>query len=336
MPGADTAPPELVRVTRDGSVESVHRGHVVLAAADGTVIGALGDADLPVYVRSAAKPFQAVAVLVLLDEAGARLDNDGLAIACASHTGGGEHQIEAARLLALAGLDESALRCPPALPADLDTLCEQEEPVPLAHNCSGKHAAFLLGQTVAGGAAQEYLTPSSRVQRCVREQLALVSGREPTGPGVDGCGAPAWVLPLVGLATATARLADPPGGPEHSLGGRLERVRAAMSARPDLVGGRGCPDTLLMVADQRVVAKRGAEAVFAAGLATSAGPGQGLGVAVKVADGGNRAAAPVVAAVLRELGAVVPAAVVEPAVFAGGSPHGRIAVDPEVAGLTRL
>src|SRR5680860_566400 len=111
------APPVVATVWRDGVVESVHRGSVAVAAADGTILAALGDPARATYVRSAAKPFQALAMLELLAGAAVDVDARALAIACASHQGDDLQQIEAARLLALADLDESALRCPPALPA---------------------------------------------------------------------------------------------------------------------------------------------------------------------------------------------------------------------------
>lgn len=313
-------PPILVRVVRDGVVESVHRGAVTVATADGDVVAALGDTDHLTYVRSAAKPFQALATTALLGDAGITLDARGLAIACASHTGTEEHQIEAAHLLALAGLDESALACPPALPSDDATLIAQRVPTALAHNCSGKHAAFLFAHVVAGGEPRTYLDLDSTLQRLVRDALATTMRAVPKGPGVDGCGAPAWVMPLSGLATAFAQLAAGTGG--------LAPMRDAMRAWPQLVGGEDCPDTRLMLADGRSVAKRGAEAVLAAGLEDGA-----VGVAVKIEDGSSRAAGPVVATLLAGLGAHVPDDLRVPAVLGGGLPHGALEVDQAVAGL---
>lgn len=317
--------PVLVRVVRDGVVESQHRGSVVVADSGGRVLAALGDAHHPTYVRSAAKPFQAVATLDLLARAGVTLDTRGLAIATSSHEGTADHQVEAARLLALAGLDEGALRCPPALPGDEASLVEQGEATSLAHNCSGKHAGFLLAQVTAGGAPQDYLALDSALQRRVHRALAELTDTAPAGPGVDGCGAPAWVLPLSGLATGFARLVAGTHG--------LAPVAAAMRAAPDLIGGEGSVDTELMRADRRVVAKRGAEAVLAAGLTPRPGSGDGLGVAVKIEDGGARAVGPVVAAVLAALGARVPEAVAAPPVLGGGIAHGALEVAPELLTL---
>ncbi|HWB70707.1 MAG TPA: asparaginase [Egibacteraceae bacterium] len=313
-------PPALVNVVRDGVVESVHRGHVAVTDAGGALRWALGQPELLVYPRSAAKPFQALASLELLVEGGGDLRSESLAVACASHEGTHAQQTEVAYLLALAGLDESALRCPSALPADLTTLLAQGVPTALAHNCSGKHAAFLLAHSAAGGDPGRYLDPASRLQRRVRDHLAAVTGSAPTGPGTDGCGAPAWLLPLRAIAAGFARLAATGAGP-------LGRIRAAMTARPDLVGGAASADSAFMLADAGVVAKRGAEAVLAAGWDGPQGP---LGIAVKIADGSARAAAPTVAAVLGGLGARVPDALAAPPVLGGGRPHGRIEVTAAV------
>lgn len=246
----------------------------------------------------------------------------GLAIACASHTGTDPAQAEAAHLLACAGLDASALRCPPAWPHDTAALRAAEAPTPLAHNCSGKHAAFLWGHTAAGSEPGGYLDEGAPVQQQVRDTLAELAGTAPTGPAVDGCGAPAWRLALTRVAVAFARLAR--GQTRSEPAGA---VVAAMTTYPELVGGPGCADTALMAADARVVAKRGAEGVLAAGLITGRGP---VGVAVKVADGGNRATVPPVAAVLRALGATVPGDLLRTAIPPAGQPQGWVEATPYV------
>jgi L-asparaginase II len=307
-------PPLLAVATRDGVVESVHRGTVAVVDADGALLAGLGAAEDEVYVRSAAKPFQALATLAAADAVGLDLPLPAIAIACASHVGSDDHQIEAAHLLALAGADEDALRCPPADPADRAAALGSPVPTRLAHNCSGKHAGFVLAEVAAGRDPAGYLDPDGALQRGIRDDLARTCGAVPAGPGVDGCGAPAWRLPLTALARGFARLA---AGTEPALA----RIRTAMTARPDLVGGGGLPDTELMRADARIVAKRGAEAVFAVGARTEHGV---VGVAVKIADGGNRAAGPVAAAVLAGLGLSVPEAVRAPAILGGGAPHGAL------------
>ena len=314
----------LARVVRDGVVEAVHRGHVAVADATGRVTG-LGDPHVRTYPRSAVKPAQAAAVLEAVEEAGgwdAQLGDPhaALAIAAASHAGGLDHQVEAAHLLAVAGLDESALRCPPAWPADPLALSGTGAATRLAHNCSGKHAGFLLAQVGAGDDPARYLDPSSGLQQRVRARIEAWSGASAGGPGVDGCGAPAWTLPLVGLARLFAHVTTADARP-------AARVAAAMRTHPDLVGGHGAADTRLMLAVPGALAKRGAEGVLAA--STS----HGLAVAVKISDGAARAALPVVAAVLDALGVAVPAGLTSAPVLGGGEPHGRLEV---VAGLGRL
>ena len=324
-PMLDPCAPVLARVVRDGVVESVHRGHLVVVDADGSMVVALGDPELPLYARSAVKPFQALGSLDLLDAAGVGLDTEGVAIACASHTGSTTHQVEAARLLAAGGLDESALRCPAALPWDLPTLLDQRAPTPLAHNCSGKHAAFLLATWAHGADPAAYLDPDAPVQRAAKARLAEATGSRPRGPGLDGCGAAAWILRLRALAAAFAWLAA--GGEPY------RRVRDAMRGRPDLVGGASRTDTALMLDDPRVVAKSGAEAVLAVGFEDLwHGP---LGVAVKVEDGSQRAVGPVLAAAVRALGGQVRDSVARPPVLGGGQIRGAIEPDPVIETAVR-
>ena len=313
---------ELAHLVRNGVVESVHRGHVVVCDSAGTVLASLGDAHRLTYVRSAVKPFQALATLDLLAAGGVDLDDNALAIACASHDGSDDQQIEAARLLAEAGLDEAALQCPPALPRDPETAWAQRWPHSLAHNCSGKHAAFLYACVVAGEDPASYLRIDSPLQRRVRERLEEAVGAPAQGPGIDGCGAPAWLIPLAALATGFARLAA-------ARTGQLARVRDAMTTHPELIGGPASADTALMTADGRVVAKRGAEAVFAAGVT---GDAHGIGIAVKITDGA-RADASVTAAVLDALGVTTPERVRRPPVLGGGQVQGVLEILPPVAAL---
>lgn len=365
------APPVLVAATRDGVVEARHRGHVAIVTADGQV-GGVGDPEVGCYPRSAVKPFQAAVSAAAIagsdplpdaPPGGEGLDGPALAIACASHEGSDLHQVEAAHVLALAGLDESALACPVALPADLETLRRQGAPTRLAHNCSGKHAAMAWAQTALAGAPDGYADPASPLQRRVAEALARWCGAEPAGVGVDGCGAPAFVLPLSGVARGFARLAaaqaggtasprsegdaagggaaeeagrgrddaaappSPPGTAWVEADRRLADAARAMRRYPWLVGGSAADDTALMAVDHRVVAKRGAEGVLAAGFARPSGP---VGVAVKVEDGATRAKGPVVAEVLHALGAEVPEAVRAPAVLGGGEPRGRLQATDEL------
>lgn len=312
----------LARLVRNGVVESVHVGSVAICGPGGRLLASLGDPGRDTYVRSAVKPFQALAFLDAVDHAGKDVDDASLAIACASHDGSDEQQIEAARLLAEAELDESALQCPPAVPRDPDTAWSQRWPYSLSHNCSGKHAAFLLAAVLTGQDPATYLQLDGPLQQRILQRLAEACRAAPMGPGIDGCGAPAWRLPLQALATGFARLAgsDTP---------QLARVRAAMTSRPLLIGGPLSIDSRLMLADGDVVAKRGAEAVFAAGVRSR---GESLGIAVKISDG-SRGDGAVAATVLSALGHAVPSDIRRPPVFGGGAVQGSLDIDEAVAAL---
>jgi L-asparaginase II len=315
--GGDAVSDPLALLLRGGLVESVHRGSLVVADQDGQVIAALGDVSRRIYPRSALKPFQALASLSLLESGGVTLSRANTAIACASHQGDLAQQLQVQELLSTAGFDSTHLGCPDALPEDSAALVSQNGlPSKLAHNCSGKHAAFVLAQHAVGQDTNAYLDAGSVIQTEVREQLRRAARENPEGPAVDGCGAPAWRLSLRALAVAFARLST---GEEASA-----LVRDSMVAHPALVGGARGVDSRLMAGDPRVVAKRGAEAVFAAGFISARGP---VGIAVKVDDGGDRAAGPVVAELLTQMGAQVSERFLTPNTLASdrGFPEFRIA-----------
>lgn len=305
-----------MRVTRDGAVDALHTGHVAVTDRNGRVLAAHGDPATVIYPRSAVKPFQAAAAMRL---AGCRPHTDEIAVMAASHVGGDGQQAAVVRLLDRAGLSSAALRCPPALPTAGQVRCQGPEPTRLAHNCSGKHAGFLLATVRAGDDPSDYLDPDTTVQRAVLTMLRSVCGTEPQGPGVDGCGAPAWRVPLASLALAFAALAVAED--------ELADVATAMRTRPDLVAGPGVVDTELMGAERAVIAKRGAEGTLGFVVRRSEGP---VGVAIKVGDGNVRAVGPVAVAILERLGVRGPSDLRRPAVLGGGEPRGAIEVAAEL------
>jgi L-asparaginase II len=267
--------PILVEVRRGGTVEVVHRVHAV-AVRDGEIVAAAGHPDLLTFLRSSAKPFQALPL------AGARADlaDRDLAIASASHLARPD-QLDAVRaLLAKAPATEHELECGP-------------EPTRIEHNCSGKHAGMLALCVARGWPKRGYRLADHPVQRAC---LAVVAGaaevaaeRIPTG--IDGCGVVAFALTLERMAHMFARLPALEDG---------ARVAAAMRAHPELIRGPGAADTELMRAHEGWAAKGGAE-----GLLCASGP-EGIGLALKVEDGGNRAVGPSLAAFADRLGVALP------------------------------
>jgi L-asparaginase II len=282
----------LVELIRDGLVEGVHHGSAVVLAPDGSTRFAAGDADTPMYPRSTAKPLQATAMARL----GLRLSPAGFAIAAASHSGEPMH-LDAA-LEVLDGRSPDLLGNPadfPFDPVERDSwIAAGRAPARLAHNCSGKHAAMLATCDLNGWATDGYLDPAHPLQRAIAATVEDLTGRGIARVAVDGCGAPLFATTLRGLATAVSKIATAaPGTPEGLVADGIRR-------HPELVGGRRRDVTAVMRAVPGLIAKDGFEAVQVAALP------DGTAIAFKIADGGDRARLPVLAAALKLGGADVP------------------------------
>ncbi len=272
----------LASVLRSGLVESVHSGHLLVRDARSDLV-VLGDPDAVIWPRSAVKPLQAVALL----RAGLEVDDDGLALAASSHEGTPVHLDIVRRLLGEAGLAEPDLQNTPDLPLGKDAaaqwLAAGRGPSSLTQNCSGKHAAMLLTCVQAGWDPAGYLDPEHPLQRRVRSTVEDLTGVAVERVGVDGCGAPLFSTTLRGLARAFARIATAEAGtPEH-------RVARAVAQHPALVGGPHRGVTAVLESVPGILAKDGADGVFAAALP------DGSCLALKVADGGDRPVRAVVA-----------------------------------------
>ena len=293
---------EPVAITsRSGFDESVHFGAAVVVDETGRIVWSIGDPTVEVYPRSACKPMQADAML----RCGLSLTEEQLALACASHDGTPRHVEVVRSTLAAAGLDDSALGNTPDLPLDVAAaeaiLREGGRRLPITMNCSGKHAAMVATCAANGWPIDTYLAAEHPLQTAITNRIAELAGRV-AHIGVDGCGAPAHVVTLDGLARAFGELARTRGA-----------VWSAMTGHPELVGGERRDVTRLMRGVPDLMAKGGAEGMYAAAL-----PG-GPAVAVKISDGAHRASGVVLAAALREVGVDV-----DPAQF--GEPirgHGK-------------
>jgi L-asparaginase II len=315
-----SAPPALVEVTRGDRVESVHRGSVVVVAPDGSPVASAGDPEQFVFARSTAKPFQLAPFVASgrFDEYG--LGTDALAIMAASHSGEDRHVRLVQEILRRAGLTSSVLQNEVHPPYDTETahrlLRDGEKPTVLRGNCSGKHAGMVLFAKASGWPIDTYWHPDHPVQRLALETISALSDvpSEEIATAIDGCGVVSFGMPLRGLATAHARLADPSAVADPPLRSALTRIRDAMMEHPELVAGeRRRLDTALMRAfPKRIVSKGGAEGVHAMALPPGALPagaryGDGpMGIAAKVEDGNlaRRAGDVASIAVLRQLGLV--------------------------------
>jgi L-asparaginase II len=309
-----------VELVRGGHVESVHRGSIAVAGPDGSLLASVGDADAFAFVRSSAKPFQLAPFVASgrFDEYG--LGTEALAIMAASHSGEDRHVRLVQEILRRAGLTSAVLANQVHAPYDTETahrlIRDGERPTVLRGNCSGKHAGMVLFAKASGWPIDGYWAPDHPVQRLALETVSALSDVpiEDVVTAVDGCGVVTFGIPLRGLAVAFARLADPSAVADPPLRAALLRIRDAMMAHPELVGGsRRRLDTDLMRAlPHRLVSKGGAEGVMAMGLppgwATARAPfGDGpMGIAAKIEDGGWARRAPEVTSVaaLRQVGAI--------------------------------
>lgn len=312
----------VAHLVRAGITEGVHYGSVVVLDENGDVTLQLGDIEAAFYPRSALKPVQAVAMV----RAGLPLDGELLSLAAASHSGEERHLAGARRILELAEVTEDDLRNVEDLPYGAaqreQWIREGRAPSRLAQNCSGKHAAMLYTCKLNGWDLDGYLDPGHPLQQAIAEIVEDLTGQRIAKVTVDGCGAPLFAVSLHGLARAAARItAAAPGTPEA-------KVADAMREHAEMASGSDRDVAALMRAVPGLLAKDGFEGIEVAALP------DGRAVAVKIADGANRARVPVAAAALVRAGVDAKAltAFAGETLLGGGRPVGAIravrALDP--------
>jgi L-asparaginase II len=282
--------PVLVEVVRGGFTESVHHGRVAITGPDGSLTASLGAAEDTFFPRSSVKPLQAIGMMRL----GLDLPPELLALVCASHTGEPFHVEAVRKLLARAGLTEAALQTPAEWPIDEDARQAVQRaggtPQSITMNCSGKHAGMIVTTVLNGWPLDSYRDPEHPVQQGILAAIADLTGDQPGPIAVDGCGAPLAGMTLTGLARAFGRIAAATGSSPEA------RVAAAIRTHPERVSGTHRDERDLLRAVPGLVAKSGAEAVYAAGLP------DGRGIALKIDDGSTRARPVLMAALLLRLG----------------------------------
>ncbi|MEW6662432.1 MAG: asparaginase [Bacillota bacterium] len=296
----------LAAVSRNGIVESSHLGYICVANAQGEVIYSIGDPATLIYFRSSAKPIQCIPLVASGAAEHYGFSPQEIALACASHSGQLRHQELVQEMLKKIGLSLDYLRCGAKQPynqGEAQKLAARgAQPSPLHCSCSGKHAAMLALALYLGLDPDGYEKDEHPLQQVIIQVVSQFTGipKERIFRGIDGCGAPIYLVPVQAAAVAYARLVDPEVLQDPNLVNAAHSVTSAMAHFPEYVAGDGefCTE-LMQATGGAVIAKIGAEGVYGIGL-----PKMGLGVAVKILDGRERAVYPVVVELLRQLGAV--------------------------------
>jgi L-asparaginase II len=301
----------LVEVRRGSLTESRHRGHVVAIEPDGNIVAYLGSPHTVTFLRSSAKPFQAMPLLFSGAADGFGFTDREVALACASHNGEPIHTELAASMLRKIGLGPEALKCGIHEPYSAEVARELRErgeaPNVLHNNCSGKHAGMLAVALHLSAPIETYYKPEHPVQLAIGKTIAQFSDVpvEDLAVATDGCAVPVFGMTVKAMALAYARLVSPPPSFDEATRHACGRIVRVMNAYPELIGGTSDRlDTEIMKAvPGRLVSKVGAEGVYTAGVNPCAEWPRGLGLALKIEDGDDRRARPtVVIEALRQLG----------------------------------
>lgn len=276
---------------RNDQLESLHHGVLVILNRRGDIQVAVGDCQTAIFPRSCLKPLQAYSMV----SNGLQLPDESLALVCASHNGTAQHLEGVKKILHSIGLDESALANTPDLPLGQteaeEALRVGKKRTSLQQNCSGKHAGMLATcQARNWPSDATYLSSSHPLQVQITASIEFLSGESVTTIGIDGCGAPTHALSLIGLARAFRYIAT------QQDDQTARAVFRSMTTHPDMVGGPGHVTTRLMQSVPGLLAKDGAEGVFALSMS------DGRSMALKVADGANRVRPPLIRAALQTMG----------------------------------
>ena len=302
----------IFETTRGDIVESLHYGAFAIVDVSGNLMAEFGDPNTVTYLRSSAKPFQA---LPFIESGGVEhfgLNSAEIALICASHSGTDKHVEIAHSIQQKANLSESNLLCGVHPPFDKSTAeamrKREDEPTPNRHNCSGKHSGMLAFAAMNHWTKNDYIDSGHPVQKRILNCLADLFdlSADKIHIGIDGCSAPNFAAPLYNAALAYARLCDP-----SSLGTRranaCQSITSAMTTNPEIVSGPGRFDTSLMnVGKGFILSKGGAEGYQCIGVMPGAlnEDSPALGIAIKISDGDlkDRACSPVSVEILHQLG----------------------------------
>jgi L-asparaginase II len=292
----------LVEEYRGQTLENVHYGAIVVVDEQGKVLHHAGDAEHVTFLRSAAKPFQAVPAMKrnIPDVYG--LSGEEAALFCASHRGNNFHIKALQSMLGKIGVDENILHCCATYPLNEDSKAERhqahEPKRKLYHNCSGKHLGLIALCKHMGWDVESYFKPDHPVQQEILDTLAYFAGmpKENIQLGTDGCGLPIFALPLDRIAASYVKLACPDLIADSETREAAVRIGRLMNSYPDYIADKSFVCSALLK-DDNLVAKGGAKGVYGIGLRK-----ERIGIALKVSDGAEHVWPCIIAAILDKLG----------------------------------
>jgi L-asparaginase II len=304
----------LYELTRGELVESVHYGSIAISDNQGRLVGWYGDPHTRTFLRSSAKPFQALPFIELNGQDYFNLSPEEVALICASHSGTDRHVSTIRSIQKKTGVSESELLCgtqPLHDQATAEIMRERgEELTPNRHNCSGKHTGMLAFAHMENLSTADYLELDHEIQGRILRTFSEMSGvpLDEVIIGIDGCSAPNFAIPLHNTALAYARLCDPEDFPKERADA-CRIITSAMTSNSFMVGGSGRFDTRLMeVTSGQIISKGGAEGYQALGLIPGAlgVDSPALGIALKISDGDlrSRARPAISIEILRQLNAL--------------------------------
>ena len=297
----------LAELVRSGLIESTHSGHLILLAADGSDLLTLGDVEAEIYPRSAIKSLQAAAMV----RAGLNLNDEQLALVCASHGGTNRHQEVALEILRSVGLSESELQNTPDAPLDREARIKwgDKPATSLAANCSGKHSGMLATCVVNGWDIKTYRDVDHPLQLAIAREITELIGKSIDRVSIDGCGAPLFSMSTRSIAVAARKM-------RIDSDSVFARVISAGLKHPEMILAEGALYTRMMRAVPGLFVKGGAESVMLASLA------DGSAIAWKISDGSNRVNGPLMKAALAKFGVNIEGEAVD--VLGGGNVVGSL------------
>lgn len=293
----------LAVLTRKDRVESIHKGYICATDTNKKIVYSLGNADAKVFLRSSAKPIQAVALV----HSGAMEKFDitlqELAIICSSHSGEDFHREAVSSILSKIGLKEENLSCGIANPYNKDMLNrlikKGVRPSQLYNCCSGKHAGMLALCKYYDYPVEDYTELEHPVQQLILKTIAelLECSVDDIVTGIDGCGVPTFLVTLHQAAYLYSLLAHGSKG-KNKYRDCFGLIQKAMTSYPRMINGdkEFCTD-LITHSEGRVIGKVGAEGIYCVAV-----PEKQMGICIKIADGNERGVYPVTTHILHQLG----------------------------------